>query len=981
MAGFHYEKGLPHQMAAVQAVLSTFNHCVPKKNERGENPTISVSAWVENIRQIQHQHSIETTLADGSNVLDIAMETGTGKTYTYTQTMFEMHKQLKVYKFVIAVPTLSIKAGTEQFLTSDALKKHFRLDFEGEYGEAKIELYVVQSQKAKKGKKNQPMPTEIVRFVQADNAKKIHVLLLNMGMINSKTMKGEDAGNDGSVLLKDLYSKPFEAIASVKPILIVDEPHRFDEGNQSWQNLMSLNPQFVLRYGATFKDKFRNLIYRLTAIDAFNQDLVKGVKAFVEQVDGDAKASIKFLEKLSENEAKFELTQGGEKQYFTLSLGESLSKVHHAVDDLVLSKIHKKKSLVVFNDVIEVELNATIKPYSYSNQVSDKMIRQAVREHFKNEKDLFSRTDKIKPLTLFFIDDITGYREGDKIAGSLKQRFETCVKEEAKKALQTAEPNSYFYQALQAVLKDVSATHGGYFSKDNSSDDEKIAKEISEILHDKESLLSLDNPRRFIFSKWTLREGWDNPNVFGICKLRSSGSETSKLQEVGRGLRLPVNEFMARVKDGNFMLNYFVDSSETDFVQKLTEEVNQSAVKTVIFSAFTDELFEKIKAVYPDVKKRVLGNMFYDNQWIDDDDNFINDGFNQVKKIYSEAFAQDQTLKSGKITQSGKDSPKVKMRVGKYDELKVLWESINQKAILQYQINEDQCLQLLLAYLRENQGRFTQTGIKTQVSQIKVINHQLVATTSSSLENDNFEPIPTMNYRQFLEKLAQKSFIQMATWHRAFHQLCNEIQIEQFMNEYTIMTICKGFNRYLLHHSFSEFQVGYEKVGGRVHPTKFTDAQGKPLAEVNAADLGVQSDNATPLDSFLFDSLFFDSEIERQNITGTAIQEVTVFTKIPKNSIKIPVAGGETYSPDFAYIVKTDQGEILNLVVESKGVEGQQDLRTDEQRKIQHAEHWFQSLSGQLKVKFETQFKAQQIKDIILKQLQKSEKRCQEASC
>lgn len=976
MAGFHYEKGLPHQMAAVQSVLSIFDRASQKDNGQGENPNIVFvgNRFADNIRQLQHQNGIETTLADGSNVLDIAMETGTGKTYTYTQTMFEMHKQLGLYKFVIAVPTLSIKAGTEQFLKSEALKKHFRLDFEGEYGDAEIELYVVQSQKSKKGSKNQSMPTEIVRFVQADNAKKIHVLLLNMGMINSKTMKGEDTGNDGSVLLKDLYHKPFEAIASVKPILIIDEPHRFDEGNQSWQNLMNFAPQFVLRYGATFKEKFRNLIYRLTAIDAFNQDLVKGVKAFVQEVKGDEKAKVRFVESDGKS-ATFELS--GSKTPFVLNVGESLEKVHSHIHDLYLDKLNK--STAVLSNGLELKKGDSFNPYSYANPVFDKMLREAVREHFKNEKDLLNRPDKIKPLTLFFIDDIAGYREGDKLAGSLKQRFEICVKEEAEKALQTAEPDSAFYHSLKTVLTDISATHGGYFSKDNSSDDEKIAQEISEILHDKESLLSLANPRRFIFSKWTLREGWDNPNVFGICKLRSSGSETSKLQEVGRGLRLPVNEFMARVKDGNFMLNYFVDSSETDFVKKLTDEINQSAVKEQVFTALNDELFQQIQACYPNETKKSIRNALSD--LTDDDDNFIGDGFNQAKQRYPNAFNTAEKLKNGKITQSGKDRSKVKMRVGKYDELKALWETINQKAILQYQLNEEQCLQLLLAYLQENKSRFTQTGIKTKVSQIKVINHQLVATEQSSLVDDNFEAIVTMNYRDFLEKLAQKSFIQMTTLHSAFHQLRDEIPIERFMNEYTIATICKGFNRYLLHHSFSEFQVGYTKVGGRVHPTKFTDAQGTPLAEINSVDLGVQSDNATPLDSFLFDSLFFDSVLERQNITDTHIPEVTVFTKIPKNSIKIPVAGGGTYSPDFAYIVKTQQGETLNLVVESKDVEDQEDLRGSELQKIQHAEHWFQSLSGQLKVKFETQFKAQQIKDIILKQLQRSEKRCQETSC
>lgn len=974
MAGFHYEKGLPHQMAAVQAVLNTFNHCVPKKNERGENPTIAVSAWVENIRQIQHQNGIETALADGSNVLDIAMETGTGKTYTYTQTMFEMHKQLGVYKFVIAVPTLSIKAGTEQFLKSEALKKHFRLDFEGEYGEAEIELYVVQSQKSKKGSKNQSMPTEIVRFVQADNAKKIHVLLLNMGMINSKTMKGEDAGNDGSVLLKDLYSTPVTAIASVKPILIIDEPHRFDEGNQSWQNLMNFTPQFVLRYGATFKEKFRNLIYRLTAMDAFNQDLVKGVKAFVQEVQGDEKAKVRFVES-DGKAATFELS--GSKTPFVLNVGESLEKVHSHIHDLYLDKLNK--STAVLSNGLELKKGDSFNPYSYANPVFDKMLREAVREHFKNEKVLLNRPDKIKPLTLFFIDDIAGYREGDKLAGSLKQRFEICVKEEAENALQTAEPDSAFYHSLKTVLTDISATHGGYFSKDNSSDDEKIAQEISEILHDKESLLSLANPRRFIFSKWTLREGWDNPNVFGICKLRSSGSETSKLQEVGRGLRLPVNEFMARVKDSNFMLNYFVDSSETDFVKKLTDEINQSAVKETVFTELNDELCLKIQACYPNETKKSIRNALSD--LTDDDDNFIGDGFNQAKQRYPNAFNTAEKLKNGKIIQSGNDRRKVKMRVGKYDELKALWETINQKAILRYQFDENTCERLFVDYLLQNAPHFTASGIRTDVIQIKVHNGMLHSERQENLSEGNFEPIITMSYCQFLEKLAQKAFIQMATLHKAFYQVRDHIQIEKFMNEHTLYAICKGFNRYLLHHSFSQFEVGYEKIEGSVHPTKFTDAQGNPLAEVNAADLGVQSDNATPLESFLFDSLFFDSEIERQNITGTQIQEVTVFTKIPKNSIKIPVAGGGTYSPDFAYIVKTQQGETLNLVVESKDVEDQEDLRGSELQKIKHAEYWFQSLSGQLKVKFETQFKAQQIKDILLKQLQQSEKSCQEASC
>lgn len=154
-------------------------------------------------------------------------------------------------------------------------------------------------------------------------------------------------------------------------------------------------------------------------------------------------------------------------------------------------------------------------------------MRKAVKEHFKLEKEYLTQRPRIKPLTLFFIDDIEGYRDGNDIAGSLKTKFEEYVLAEANELLKI-EKDEFYRNYLEKTIKDISSVHGGYFSKDNSDKDDKIEQEINEILHDKELLLSLENPRRFIFSKWTLREGWDNPNVFQICKLRSSGSTTSK---------------------------------------------------------------------------------------------------------------------------------------------------------------------------------------------------------------------------------------------------------------------------------------------------------------------------------------------------------------------------------------------------------------------------------------------------------------------
>ncbi|MBQ9619428.1 MAG: type III restriction-modification system endonuclease, partial [Neisseriaceae bacterium] len=523
--------------------------------------------------------------------------------------------------------------------------------------------------------------------------------------------------------------------------------------------------------------------------------------------------------------------------------------------------------------------------------------------------------------------------------------------------------NPFLREYWQTALNNISQTHGGYFSKDNSDKDEKIEQEIYEILHDKEALLSLNNPRRFIFSKWTLREGWDNPNVFQICKLRSSGSETSKLQEVGRGLRLPVNEYMARVKDHAFFLNYFVDSSEGDFVKKLTNEVNHSVSKPIVFTELTDELIEKIQAAYPDETKRNIQNKLAD--FTDDNYVFLENGFAETKKLFPKAF--EGSLKGGKITHSGDKSKKVKMRVGKYNELKALWETINQKALLQYKIKDETAfLALFTQYLRDNAKKFTKTGIRTVQQEIEVDKGLLRAVNSESVSDESFEPMNTLNYREFLQKLSQTALIQMQTLHQAFFAVRDELAISKYLNEQTIRTIHFGFDRWLLLNSFNKFEVGYSRVGGSIHPTKFTDYQGNALSEVNASDLGSEFDaEKSPLAEFLFESVFYDSELEHKNITDNHIQEVIVFTKIPKNSIKIPVVGGKTYSPDFAYIVKTDSGETLNLILESKNVSASDDLRKEEEQKIKHAERLFEEISKDVNVQFKTQFENDKIINLI----------------
>ena len=260
----------------------------------------------------------------------------------------------------------------------------------------------------------------------------------------------------------------------------------------------------------------------------------------------------------------------------------------------------------------------------------------------------------------------------------------------------------------------------------------------------------MDNPRRFIFSKWTLREGWDNPNVFQICKLRSSGSTTSKLQEVGRGLRLPVNELMARVRDMLYKLNYFVDSSEKDFVEQLVGEINDSSHQEDIPKKFTEELKQKILQKYPDIKPLVLVNKLFSEGIIDDNENFTENGYDKLKAAYPEACPKE--LGKGKVS-NAKDENKdtIVMREGKYEELKALWELIHHKAVLQYKIKDEaEFADLFTAYLRENATKFPQAGIRTAVNEAYINNGLMLSRRIDSIEDEDFIRFNTMTYREFL---------------------------------------------------------------------------------------------------------------------------------------------------------------------------------------------------------------------------------------
>lgn len=995
MSGFNYESNLAHQIDAVQSIMAVFSK-VSKVEissqvalSRVSNPILSFKSdidfalTIQDIQKINQLNKSVSIVNKKSRILDVSMETGTGKTYTFTKTMFEVNQAFGVNKFIVVVPTLSIKAGTVSFLRSEATKRHFMES----YKDKQLKVHVVESQKGGRQRKSY-MPQSIVEFVEATRHsnpaldKVIHVLVINAGMINSDTLQKKF-----DTRINDNYDSLFDALASVNPITIIDEPHKFKQENVTWRNILKLKSQFVLRFGATFNENYENLIHELTAVDAFNQDLVKGVVAEIEMFEDGADEYIKLLSygekadrkievKSGKNkgkiinkefpEASFEYFDGNKKKLFRLIKGQSLALIHPELNGIYIENLNTQR--VVLSNGLEMKRNQKISPYSYSETLQDKMIAKAVKRHFDIEKEFLCRDVKIKPLTLFFIDDIQGYRGNNEIEGDLKVKFEALLEAHIRQLLKDQSLTTFYRSYLETSLHDLSVCHGGYFSQDNSESDEAIEKEVSEILHDKESLLSLDNPRRFIFSKWTLREGWDNPNVFQICKLRSSGSQTSKLQEVGRGLRLPVNEFMSRVKNESFDLYYYVDFSERDFAEQLVNEINEKSGETLFqdVTKLTDDLLQKIIAFYPEHTAESIRELLGNAGAIDFSGNFKEGGLKVIQSEFSKVFVGTGKLKKGKIRQADKEQSRTSLRVGKYAELRALWEAINQRVILEYKFSKESDFQKIFeSYLLMNKDSFKARGSVTQTKRLIFEQNLASLKEEDDLENEIL-PISTLSYRQFIEELAIDLSVNMITLHKAFCAAKEDLNINDYLSRQTIRTIKAQFHKYLLDHAFSSFQIDYQKVTNKVHPTVLTDGNGRPLKSIFANNLGNNYDELSqPSPEYLFEEVFYDSPLEKENIESS-IRQVTVFTKIPRNSIRIPVAGGGTYSPDFAYVVEYgDDKKQLNFIIETKDKD-KRSLFTDEKKKIKHAQKLFNSLNDDgFEVRFETQFSDTTIKEIL----------------
>lgn len=777
---------LPHQQNALKSILTSFSGLEKIQNKAFKNSEFS-NPLIKN-RYLN------------SNNIDVKMETGTGKTYVYSRLMYELHEKFEIFKFIVVVPSPAIKEGSKNFLNSSYAKRHFQ-QF---YGNIDVEVNMINAGdfNTKSGRRN--FPPKLNNFIESSklNTNQIQVLLINSSMLNSKNMTRNDYDQ---TLLSD-YSSPIEALKATRPIVIIDEPHRFPRDKKNYQAIEKLEPQLIVRFGATFpevkkgvgknatyiKDYYRNKPqFELNAVDSFNQGLVKGIDIYYPKLTPEQAKNRYTIDSVKPKEI---VLKKGEKKW-TLGIDENFANI----DSLFEGDLSYSGAKTLSND-LEISKGMDLLPGTFTTSYQELIINDAINQHFEHEINNFMRDNlkenfqpKVKTLSLFFIDSIRSYRNKE---GWLKETFERLLKVKLRKLIKEFEfkklPREIEYlDFLRATYDSLNSenqmVHAGYFGEDRGSGEEAVQAEVNDILKNKEKMLSFKNSngnwitRRFLFSKWTLREGWDNPNVFVIAKLRTSGSENSKIQEVGRGLRLPVDETGHRLTQDEFpsRLSFLIGYDEKDFAEKLIGQINSDVDVKLDEEKLTDEMINKIvefrQQTQPDFNDEALLEHLDEQNLINRKNEFKNDveiegikksGFEWLLELYPEVKASK--LKEDKVRDMKKNPPSLKVKLNKenWNKLKFLWENLSKRYMLEFKkMDEDELYFFIESLLDDDRLFVKQQPERIHQSLESDDEGKQVIKESISEYNSRNEYI-YMNYGKFLKQLVLKTNIPISIMHK-----------------------------------------------------------------------------------------------------------------------------------------------------------------------------------------------------------------------
>lgn len=996
------EAGLPHQQIPVERLASVFEKTHLDAPVRPyENPLIDhqdiSTEWalrrIENTEELRAYNRKVMMAENGVLNLDIKMETGTGKTYVYTHSIYELHKRYGFNKFVVIVHSLPVKSGAVQFISDPYVQRHFR-DTLG-YG-TEIDLCEVSALKKKK-KGHNYFPSSVRDFVNGScqNKNRIYVIVVNQQLLQ----KGKLLDKKDYDIAVQGFVRPLDAIKATRPIVIIDEPHRFERSNTTYKRILSeIAPQCIIRFGATFPEiavpvlkpnkqgklvkqkesqkDYLNLLYNLTACDAFNQNLIKGVAKEHFNPTTSENEKVKIVSIDGKESVTMHFTKQDHSQRFVLHKDESLGVMSEHLSGITVSGISSSEVELSNGQTKHVGDEFTADIYSTSYQ--ENMIRLAIQRHFETERQLFHRESKIKTLALFFIDNIVSFRGDEQGDGAwLRDLFDKWLEYQLREELKNGENSEEYTDYLNASLQDIAGCRAGYFAKDNNDSDEAIAEEVDDILRNKKKLLSFKDEngnwhvRRFLFSKWTLKEGWDNPNVFTIAKLRSSGSEISKLQEVGRGLRLPVDEYGNRTSSNDFMLSYIVDFTEKDFADKLVREINgdvaKKATEHIVISREELDRVANLRGMSNGLMMlaELIQKGYVDMKGTDvivKDDTIM-----EFKNEYPE-FSLDSLNINRVINRNASNNRlMVKIRKPNYQKLESLWKEINKKYLMFYQKNIDKEIEKALPSILED-GVFSRMSVSSERSEIEVDEEGASVVCEANVTY--LVHGRNMLYHEFLKRASKGTSISIEMIHKAICEYAKNHKEfnNDLINDLTLSQLIGKFRDWKINNLGG--CISYKQANYRAKTTALTNADGSVRDEVVMGRLGKKTDNSKVPSEYLYEPIAFDSPLERTNILDKIdVAELVVYGKIPNSSIRIPTITDETYSPDFMYVVKKKDGTMqMNVVIETKDVNQDTDLRPKESAKIDCAKLFFEQISKDnpsLPVKFERQINRQRMNDII----------------
>ncbi len=956
-------KRLDYQEKCLNQILGVFKGIDLREPEndiqRIANPVFEIEAiknlLLENIENLRSEQKITqgSVGIEKSLNCDILMETGTGKTFCFLECVYALHKNYHLSKFIVLAPSNAIKLGV---LKSVEITREF---FKSEYSNTHLESY-----------------EDVERFILASNHK-CCVLVMTFSAFNKEKNTINQSCLENTNLFNGAKSY-MQALASIRPIVILDEPHRF-LGDKTKKYLEQLNALITLRFGATFKDDYNNLIYALDSKKAFDNGLVKSISVASVGESDEYFLELKEANK-KQNEATINYTNLENKtQSVKVKTHDNLGALTRisALEDYIVENITKNE--VRFLNGVNLLLDQK-EPFSYFVEGEQEvMLKEAIKSHFEREEGLFKKG--IKALCMVFISGVNSYLSEDEQPAKLALLFEKLYQQELKEVLK--KPLDENYRAyLECAREDIKRVHGGYFAKSKKEGDE--TKTIELILKEKEKLLSFDSDLRFIFSQWALQEGWDNPNVMTICKLAPSSSNITKLQQIGRGLRLAVNDRGERITkehaDFDFVneLVVIVPQVEGDFVGAIQQEISEHSL---IKHAFSGGELEKSGMV----KKGYYGALFEKLEGLGfgektDDENFkltLNQNEFLKKEPELEKLKDEKYLDFEKLKDFLKDrlignprvrnknerkTEKIKINKENFKKFETLWAGLNHQARIAYAIDSESLIDEIVKKIN--------ASFKVSSKRVSVTTHKKVETMGNNAEKKTIdrESACVWSLHEFISALSNKVKLSFKSVAKVLENIDENKFNEIKKNEQESLRQLEGLFLEIIYQNIKD-KISYQMRETTIKNRKndaFYDEKGE-IREFLDGSLGADKyeiKNSSAREKCLYENFMqVDSEIEKDTIEESNDTKIIVFGKLPR--VKIPIGLNQTYSPDFGYVVENNDKKVL-LVVETKGVDKKSELRPEEERKISTAKKFFEALKKQgVNIEYQTKLNNDQLSALI----------------